>query len=245
MPASSIPGYIMGHRFSDDAAHYNSTTKRFLDKAGYGAKADLRVTVGDPTFATVNSQRAVLMDNTCHGNFHSPIAWQGSAVFVLKPNYVSGATLTRYPIQFGDFASAASNGKLIVLHSSGQRIVRLGSPSDQLTGSLQRADNNAVVVAFAISQETRLMYRSIDGVTVSTSTATASTVNGNAVALGSAQYGSRWGNMSGTAGDTTPITDMNCYFMEQHFFSENILTGSNLALTAAFIAELKAQYGAS
>jgi hypothetical protein len=244
MPASSIPGYIMGHRFSDDPADYNSGSKRFLDKAGYGAKADLRVTIGDPTFATVNSQRAVLMDNTCHGNFHSPIAWQGSAVFVLKPNYVSGAVLVRYPIQWGDLA-ASSNGKLSVIHSSGQRQVKLGSGSDQLAGTLQRTDNNAVVVAFAISQETRLMYRSIDGVTVSTSTATASAVNGNAVALGSAQYGSRWGNMSGTAGDTTPITDMNCYFMEQHFFSENILTGSNLALTAAFIAELKAQYGAS
>ena len=33
--------------------------------------------------------------------------------------------------------------------------------------------------------------------------------------------------------------------MEQHFFSENILTGSNLALTPAFMAELKATHGAS
>ena len=91
MPANTIPGYIMGHRFSDDPAYYDSTNKRFYDLAGYGPKADLKVTVGTPIFETVNGQRSVKMDNTCHGVFQPAIAWQGSAVFVLKPVYVSGA----------------------------------------------------------------------------------------------------------------------------------------------------------
>jgi hypothetical protein len=244
MPAHTIPGYIMGHRFSDDPADYNSGTKRFLDKAGYGARADLRVTVGDPVFETVNGQRAARLDNTWHGLFPSPVPWQGSAIFVLKPNYVSGATVVKYPILFGDLA-APSNGQLQVTYASGQRRYVWQTGSAALVNQINRNDDNAVVVAYAISQETRLGYRSTDGGTVSTATASASSVNGNAPAMSSAQFGARFGNISGVAGNTTAATDMTVSMMEQHYFSENILIGDNLALTAAFIAELKTQYGAS
>lgn len=245
MPANTIPGYIMGHRFSDDAAHYDSTNKRFYDKAGYGAKADLRVTVGDPVFETVNSQRAVRLNNTWHGVFASPVAWQGSAIFVLKPNWVSGATVGKNPVLFGDSATVSSNGQLQVLYASGQRRITWQTGSAQLASTLTRNDDNVVVVAFSISQETRLGYRSTDGVTVSTAAAAASTTNGNAPAMTSAMYGARFGNISGLAGSVLESTDMTVSMMEQHYFSENILTGGNLALTAAFITELKAQYGAS
>lgn len=245
MPANTIPGYIMGHRFSDDSAHYDSTNKRFYDKAGYGPKADLRVTVGDAVFEDVNGQRAVRMNNTCHGVFASPVPWQGSAIFVLKPWMVGGTTVTKYPILFGDFGTASSNGSLQVTHASGQRRAVWTTPSAQLSSNLFRTDDNAVVVAYSISQETRLGYRSSDGVTVSTVAAPASTLNGNAVAMGSAQYGARWGNLNAVAGDTTLETVLTVSMMEQHFFSENILVGDNLALTAAFMAELKAQYGTS
>jgi hypothetical protein len=235
----------MGHRFSDDPADYNGGTKRFLDKAGYGSRADLRVTVGDPVFETVNSQRAVRLNNQCHGVFASPIPWQGSAVFVLKPWMVGGATTTRYPILFGDAVTASSNGSMSVVVASGARRVGLSTPSAQLSGTLQRTDDNAVVVAYAISQETRTMQRTSDGITVTTSTGAASVTHGNAIALGSAQFGARWGNLNAVAGDTTLETVLTVSMMEQHYFSENILVGSNLALTAAFIAELKTQYGAS
>jgi hypothetical protein len=245
MPANTIPGYIMGHRFSDDPAFYDSGSKRFKGLAGYGAREDLRVTVGNPIFETINGQRSVKMDNTCHGEFHSPIPWQGSMILVIKPIYASGATLTRYPILFGDAVTASSNGSVSVVHASGSRRVGVQTASAQLQGVLARNDNNVVVVAFSHSQETRLQYKSADGVTVTTSAAAASAVNGNSVALGSAQNGARWGNLSGTAGDTTPLSDVFCNVMEQHFFSENILAGSNLALTAAVMAELKTQYGAS
>jgi hypothetical protein len=119
------------------------------------------------------------------------------------------------------------------------------TPSAQLSNTLTRNDDNAVVVAYAISQEARLGYRSSDGVTVSTTAAPASTANGNAPAMGSAQYGARFGNLSAVAGSTTEETVLTVSMMEQHYFSENILVGDNLALTAAFMAELKAQYGAS
>jgi hypothetical protein len=245
MPASNLPGYIMGHRFSDDAAHYDSVNKRFYDKAGYGPKADLRVTAGSPVFETVNSQRAVRLNNTWHGLFASPVPWQGSGVFVLKPWMVGSATTTKYPILFGDAVTASSNGQLQVTFASSQRRMVWTTPSAQLSNTLTRNDDNAVVVAYAISQEARLGYRSSDGVTVSTTAAPASTANGNAPAMGSAQYGARFGNLSAVAGSTTEETVLTVSMMEQHYFSENILVGDNLALTAAFMAELKAQYGAS
>lgn len=245
MPANTIPGYLMGHRFSDDAAHYNTTSKRFLDKAGYGAKADLRVTVGDPVFEIVNGQRGARLNNTWHGLFASPVPWQGSAIFVVKPWMVGGTTVTRYPILFGDAVTASSNGALQVVHNSGQRRFVWTTASAQLQNTLQRSDENVVVVAYAISQEARTGYRSSDGVTVSTQAGPASTVNGNAIAMGSARFGARFGNLNAVAGDTTEETVLTCTFFEQHYFSENILVGDNLALTAAFISELKAQYGAS
>jgi hypothetical protein len=245
MPANTIPGYIMGHRFSDDSAHYNSGTKRFLDKAGYGSKADLRVTVGDPVFETVNSQRGARLNNTWHGLFASPVPWQGSAIFVVKPWMVGTTTQNKYPILFGDSATANANGALQLVHTSAQRRLTWTTASAQLANTLQRTDDNAVVVAFSISQEARTGYRSSDGITVSTQAGPASTVNGNAIAMGSARFGARFGNLNAVAGDTTEETVLTCTFFEQHFFSENILTGDNLALTAAFIAELKTQYGAS
>lgn len=245
MPASNLPGYIMGHRFSDAPADYNPVSKRFIDKSGYGEKADLRVTVGDPIFETVNSQRAVRLNNTWHGNFASPVPWQGSAIFVLKPNYVSGSTVVKYPILFGDLA-AASVGQLQIVYASGARRVVWQTANAQLVNTLQRNDDNAVVVAFSISQEARTGYRSTDGVTVSTQAGPASTVNGVALAMGSARYGARFGNLSATAGNTTEETALTCSFFEQHYFSENILVGAeNLALTAAFMTELKSTYGAS
>lgn len=244
MPANTIHGYIMGHRFSDNAADYDSTNLRFYDKAGYGPRADLRVTVGTPIFETVNGQRAVRLDNSWHGLFASPVPWQGSVIFVLKPNYVSGSTVVKYPILFGDLA-ASSNGQLQVTYASGQRRYVWQTANAALVNQINRNDDNAVVVAFSISQETRLGYRSADGVTVSTATCAASTTNGNAPAMSSAQYGARFGNISGVAGNTTAATDLTISMMEQHYFSENILVGDNLALTAAFMAELKTQYGAS
>lgn len=245
MPASSLPGYLIGHRFSDSPADYDPVSKRFLDKAGYGSRADLRVVLGDPLFETVNGQRCVRMNNQCHGLFPSPVPWQGSAIFVLKPWMVGGTTVTKWPILFGDQVTASSNGALQLVHASGQRRVGWVTASSQLSNVLQRNDDNVVVVAYAISQETRLGYRSSDGITVNTSAATASSVNGNAAAMGSAQFGARWGNLNAVAGDTTLETVLTLSMMEQHYFQGNILVGDNLPLTAAYMAELKAQYGAS
>jgi hypothetical protein len=148
-------------------------------------------------------------------------------------------------VLFGDAVTASSNVTMSVVHASTARIVGLSTPSAQLSGTFQRNDDNAVVVAYSISQEARTMYRSRDGITVTTTAGPASLLNGNAIALGSAQFGARWGNLNAVAGDTTLETVLTVSMMEQHYFSENILVGGNLALTAAFIAELKTQYGAS
>lgn len=245
MPASNLPGYLSGHRFSDAPAHYDPVAKRFRNLSAYGARGDLQITVGNPIFETFNGQRCTRLDNTCHGVLPSPIPWEGSVVLVLKPWMVGTATTTRYPLLFGDATTAVSNGGVQVVYAGGGRRVGLATPSAQLTHNLSRNDDNCVAVAFAISQETRLGYRSTDGVTVSAAVASASATTGNACALGSGLEGVRFGNTKGLVGDSTVDTVLTVSMMEQHFFSENILAPANLAATAAFLAELKAQYGAS
>jgi hypothetical protein len=240
--AFDIPGYVQGHRFSDDPLYYDAAALRFKDLAGYGERADLRITAGTPLFETVNGQRCARLNNTFHGQMHSPIPWSGSCIVALKNQWLSGASVAAYPLIFGDGA-VSSAGKLLVAHYSGVRRVQLGTGSDQLTIRAERTDNNPMVVAFAFDQQTRKAYMSVDGVTVTEVVGPASTVNGNAIALSSGQYGVRFGNISGTAGDLTEITNMTVSMYEQHFFDGNILTGS-LAKTKEFVGRLKTQYGA-
>jgi hypothetical protein len=242
--AFDIPGYIQGHRFSDDPLSYDASTKRFLDQAGYGERADLQITVGNPVFSTVGAQRCVLLDNTFHGRMPMPIPWAGSAVFVLKPNFVSGGTLTKFLLHFGDDPNFPTNaGSLYVQHFSGERRVVLVTGSSQLSATWLRNDNNTMVLAFAFDQSTRKAYVTSDGISLAESSAPASTVHGSAVALASAQYGVRFGSLGGATDDTSMQTDLNCYMFEHHFFAGNILTES-LAVTKNFIDTLKAKYGA-
>lgn len=240
--AFDINGYVQGYRFSDDPLYYDSETKRFKDLAGYGDSADLRVTVGSPVFEDVDGSRCVRLDNTFHGLMPSPCPWMGTVVAVIKPVYISGGTLFRYPLMYGDAVSQASNGALRIVHASGYRQVIYYTASAQLMPTQTRTDNNTVVVAFTHDQETRKGYSTSDGVTVSEVTATASTTLGNAVAISSAQYGVRFGNMNGVAGDTTELTDFYANLFELHFFAEASLV-DDLPAIKVFMDDLKAKYG--
>lgn len=238
-----IPGYVQGHRLSDESElFYDATNKRFKDLAGYGDRNDLVINVGTPVFETVDGNRCVKLNNTFHGIMPCPIPWMGSVVAVIKPMYVSGGTLLRYPMLMGDAVSASSNGQFQVLHFGGSRRVALVSPSASLAATKERADNNLVVVAFAFDQSTRKGYSTSDGITVTETTASASTTNGLAPAVSTGLNGIRFGNMNGVAGDTTEITDVFAYMYEYHFYSGNILT-ENLAETKGFMDTLKAKYG--
>lgn len=242
-----IPSYVQGYRFSDESdVFYDAATKTFKDQAGYGSRADLVITAGSPVFDTVGGKRCVRLDNTFHGLFPTPIPWMGSVVAVIKPEYVSGATLTRHPLLFGNSTSAAANGALQITHASGQRRVVLSTPNSSLTCTQTRTDNNLVVVGFATDQETRKGYATNDGATITETTAPASTTNGNAVALGwqtqGIDYGARFGDMDNLPANLTALTDFYCEMFELHFFADNIWT-KQPAKAAELIASLRAKYG--
>lgn len=242
---ADISCYVQGYRFADEPGFYDAANKRFLDLAGYGAAGDVTVTLGSPVFETVGVHRAAKLNNTWHGVFNCPIPWQGSVLAVIKPSYTVGATVSRFPLLFGDFAAPTSNGVLILTGTSGERRVGFNTGAVQIGQVLKRTDDNTVVVAFSTDQLTRSGYMTRDGITVTPTSGPASTLNGNAIAMGSGQYGVRLGNMSGVAGDLTEVTGLTCHLFELHFFSENVLIGPDLSVMAAAMAELKTKYSAN
>jgi hypothetical protein len=253
MAMTDIPGYIMGHRFSDDPADYDSVNKRWHDKSPYaGRGGDITVTVGDPAskfanVASANNRRGLLFDNTWQGTMPSPIPWMGSVIVVAKIQNLSGtATRTVLPAIFGDSTTLTVNGSIAFTFASPNRQFRLSGPNWQLVaGPQNRSDDNTRVTAASFDQQTRLSYITGDGVSVTTAAAPASSTNGNALTLGSALTGVRVGNMSGVAGDTAAITDFNAYIFEWHWFKGNVLAGATLSQVATEIAALKSFYGAS
>lgn len=244
--AFDIPGYVQGHRFLDDPLYYDAATQRFKDLAGYDHLGNgLTIDAGAPVFETVNGNRGLRLNNTFHGKFRCPIPWTGFMVVVLKPMFISGGTLLRYPLLFGDAVIQSTNAQLQVLHFSGARRVGLLSPSNQLQVLTSRNDNNLVVLAMGTDQQTRKGYYSVDGVTVVESGPIAPSTHGSAIAMHSAASSMvRFGNMSGVAGDTAEVADLYCHYYEHHFFDGNILTGA-LAKTKEFMDRLKVQYGAA
>lgn len=244
MYAFEIPNYIQGHRFSDDKLFYDAETKQFIDQAGYGERAALKITVGSPKFETVNNERALLLDNTFHGQFASPIPFQGSIVLVLKPKYTGGgANAINYISIFGDGSTLTSNGLLYTQYASGQRRVVLQTGSARLSLTKSRTDDNAVVIAYSLDQTTQKLYCTLDGVTVQEVAPSAiRNDDGLNASMRSGLHGVRFGNLSGVAGDVAPIANLSTYMFEQHFYAGNILTES-LVETKAFIDTLKEKYG--
>lgn len=238
-----VPSYVQGYRFSDESeTFYDAATKTFRDLAGYGARADLAITAGSPVFATVSGRRGVTLDNTFHGRFQMPIPWMGSVVAVLKPELTVGTTINRYPLLFGDNLSTLSNnGQMQILHFSGQRRVAWSTPGGVLAATQIRTDDNLVVVGFATDQETRKGYSTSNGITITETGPVAGTTNGNGVAVGSGQFGARFGDMDGQPANLTQITDLFCHMFELHFFAENIWV-AHATEAAALMTTLRATY---
>lgn len=240
--ASIVAEYVFDDTNPD---YYDPVEKRFKDQCGFGRNADIRITTGTPLFTTVNGKRVLDLDNTFHGLFHSPIPWMGTIIATLQPNWVSGATVSKYPLIFGDL-SIASNGRLRVTHSSGTRSVNFETTSGSISVSRSRADNNMVCVAFSVDQETRTGYATADGTTVVTAAGPVSTTNGVGVTPNTGQYGVRFGNLSTTAGDVTQATDMTVRLARIAFAADNeLLVAGNLATVKAYMDQCKSEYAAS
>ena len=242
---AEIESYVQGYRFSDDPDYYDSASQTFRDLAGYGPRTDLVIDVGTPTFVTSNSQRGMQIDNTAQGVFPSPIAAMGSVIIVVEPVYVSGANNNSFICIGGDAASSTANGLIWFAKSSGNRILYHWGPNGTVKSSETRTDENMVALAFAFDQETRKAYSSVDGATVTATSALAGTTNGNSLYIGSAVEGMRFGNSDAVAGSTTAQTEFYTHLMEMHFFSKNILVGDDLAKTQGILTRLKAKYTAS
>ena len=55
--AFDVPGYVQGHRFSDEAEYYDSANQRFYDLAGFNRFGNhVEKIVGTPAFASRGSK---------------------------------------------------------------------------------------------------------------------------------------------------------------------------------------------
>lgn len=252
MSISSIPGYVQGFRFSDDSQYWDSANSRFIDQAGYGDFNGLTITAGTPSFTGSGATRGLTLDNTVQGKFLPACPWQGACIMVAQPVSYDGTTKTLMPVIFGVASSVSSNAYLRVTHASGTFIHGWTTTSSLIAAgnAYTGAGNNGVKVgAFAISQETRKGYYTKDGVTVSETAAVAAAnpwvgMSGKDTARSDGQW-ARFGNISGTLGDTAILsTAHRLTIYELHFFKGNPLI-TDAATVAAEIAALKTQYGAT
>jgi hypothetical protein len=247
--AWDIPGYMQGHRFSQDAEFYDSANTRFRDLAGYDHLANYcEKTAGTAAFSNhgANSREGLLLNNSNQWRFIPAIPWDGTVLVVIKPTLVSAA-VTHYPWLFSKSATATTNGNIRLVRASSvnslQCLTTGASLSRSVTGLVS---GNICIVAFSLNQEDRKIHSTQDGVTVTSTSAAAGTTNGNAVAIGygtssdpDARYG-RLGNLDNST-TTANATDY-LHVFEQHFWKGDVLN-DNATKLQAFITTLKAYYG--
>ena len=250
MAVSDIPNYLQGFIFSDASASYwDSGNSKFLDQAGYGGYNDLFITAGTPTFDTLNSQKGIILDNTCQGKFILPIQWEGALITVMRPIMSSNATL--YPVIQGQASTVTSNATVRMVRSTGSNYnhrivtatVTLVCVATYTTGT----PSDAKVVAYSTSQQTRKGYVTDDGITVTESGPVSASDTGDLCGMSGGRLTTengmwaRFGNISGVKGSVAVSTNTMAMY-EMHFFKGNPLV-DNATEVQAVIAELKTKYG--
>lgn len=249
MNAYEIPGYVQGHRFSDeDSVFFDSATNTFKDLSGYGDFLNVEPVVGTPSFQNFgpNSRRGLLLDNTYHGRFIPMAPWETTIVFAIYIELLTSGTITKYPYLFGNASLPTNNGFIKTIHFSGNRRINSGTPSAQSNIISQTLDG-IIVGAFAFDQSTREIYDTQDGVTVNSTTAVTDNGNGTALAIGSGQAVGfdgiycRLGDLNGD-GSTTAETDLKIAVMESHFFSGNAIANYPSQIQT-LLADISSYYG--
>jgi hypothetical protein len=252
MAISDLPGYVQGFVFSDaSTSTYESGV--FKNQSPYGPGpggiADITLTVGTPSFATANGQKGVILDNTVQGGFVPALPWDTACIMICRPDMSVNGTV--FPVIAGRAVSVGSNGvlRLSRVSSTDYRPGFIG-PSSTVPAVNTYAGAPALTVnAFELSQETRIGYSTKDGVTVTATAPVAASTNGVPLAWAAASgpdalgLRCRFGNLSGTIGDTSATTNtMELY--ELHFFRSGLLRDAgSLALLATEMAALKTKYG--
>lgn len=247
-----VPGYVQGFRFSDDPDFYDSATKTFIDQSAYGAlhtSNNLAITTGTPAFVTdASGQRGMTLNNTVQGEFFPAIPWEGSVILAVRPHISGTGTQTTYPLLFGSASLAPSNGSFQCEFSSGSMRYKWRTPGGGNLSQIDEGDETKLVcLGYATDQNTRKGYRTVDGVTITETAAVASSVHGNALAIGAHSSTvpngakTRFGNLSGVIGDTV-ATALSLTFFEMHFFAGNIWLASPDEAEACMTA-LRSKYG--
>lgn len=242
--AYDVPGYVQGHRFSDEADYYDSVNQRFYDISGFNRFGNhVEKVVGTPTFANrgSNSRRGLYLDNTNQWKFPHACPWTGSGLIVAEFSFVTTSTTSFHPHIFSELATVSSNPKIRCGHNSGNTTVTVAGPSDILPSSTSVTNNQLVVIAWSRNQEDRISRITKDGVTVTATAPLAAATNGNSIGM-LGQPRCRLGNLNGTDGNTTASTTGTLHLFEQHFWKGDVLR-DNLPELKAFIDTLKAHYG--
>lgn len=99
-----------------------------------------------------------------------------------------------------------------------------------------------MILAWSSNQQTRICSISLDGVTITNAVNVPSptATNGNGIGM-IGQPRVRLGDLDGTKVPSVNATG-TLHVFEQHFWDGDILHGSNLSLTKAFIDTLKSHY---
>ena len=257
--AWDVPGYVQGHRFSNEVRYWDDVNNRFRDRAGYdrlGNYAEL--SAGTPAFSThgPNNRIGLLLDNSVIFKFYPAVAWEGSMLFVVKPTSSAPATPTQYPWMIGNSTSEGSNGAIRFSKSGtgGSSTITMVTPSSLIIMQLTGIPSGSIAIcAFSLNQSDRIARSTRDGVTINAS-APEGGLNGNAVAIGSVSSPGtlvdiggvphglvRMGDMVGDAGLFPNATDY-LHVFEQHFWKGDVLK-DNAPKLAAFIASLEEYYG--
>lgn len=246
--AYDIPGYVQGHRFSDEPDYYDATNQRFTDLAGGDRfRRYVSKTTGTPTFANrgTNNRRGLYLDNTCQWQFPFATPWMGSGVLVASYNTIDGATSGNvYGHIFGSegLANITNNAMIFAQYNFGTRRLFLWGASSQLAHGLNIPDDNIVILAWSRDQEDRKSRLTMDGVSIDEIGPYASSTNtGEFIGLGQAKV-CRLGNVTGDPASSAVSTQGTMHIFEQHFFSTNILR-DHLSDTKDFIDTLKDHYG--
>lgn len=247
MALSDLPGYVQGFIFADNSAYYDSVAKRFLDQSPYAAWSNnhLDITVGTPSFGTIGTGQGMVLDNTVQGQFIAPALWEGSVIAVMKPNMTTNTST--WPLIFGWAASVASANKIGITRASSsdyRHNITLGGATSLANVSLATQDPQ--VTAFSFNQQNRRVYGTKDGSTIVTGGAVADAGAGisgfgNGIPQGLSGLYARFGNISGTIGDTS-LSVNPMVFGELHFFRADLLN-NHAAQLQTEIAALKTKYG--
>jgi hypothetical protein len=155
---------------------YDTANTEFVDYAGFDHwRTDnfigprLKVSTGTPTFVDVGTKgrRALRLNQTCHlqgllsNNIH--------VGFYMLHVPTFGASITNYPIWFGNFGTSTSQGNLQLFSGSGNERLRLRSTNAGTVSATTNADIVSGAVScsvFAMDQDQKLATSTFDGSTV-------------------------------------------------------------------------------